>query len=123
MLCRKRVSLRGIVQGVGFRPLVYRVARRLELSGFARNSSSGLTVEVEGAAGAVDAFVAAITAQPPPLARIRQIETAEIALAHDESFGIRASVEQADEFPLISPDIATCEACRRDFLDPANRRY
>ncbi len=120
---RVRVSLRGIVQGVGFRPFVYRVARRLDLVGFARNSSSGFVAEVEGPAEAVDSFVAIITSEPPPLARIREIDIEDAALSGDAGFVIRESVEQAGEFALISPDIATCDACRRDFLDPANRRH
>src|SRR5690349_25157880 len=107
MLCRKRVSLRGIVQGVGFRPFVYRVARRLELTGFARNSSSGLLTEIEGPDEAVAAFIQTITTEPPPLARIRGIEITNTAPLGEPNFVIRESVEEAGEFALISPDIAT----------------
>jgi hydrogenase maturation protein HypF len=120
---RVRVSLRGVVQGVGFRPFVYRVARRLGLAGFARNSSTGLIAEVEGAAAAVDAFVAAIATEAPPLARIGEMEVEELLLAHDASFAIRESLDTVGEFALVSPDIATCDACRRELLDPTNRRY
>src|SRR4051812_49689139 len=123
MRCRKRIILRGIVQGVGFRPFVYRVARRLELTGFARNSSSGLLTEIEGPAEAVADFIQTITSEPPPLARIRGIEVAETPPLGDTAFVIRESLDQFGEFALVSPDIATCDSCRGDFLDPHNRRY
>jgi hydrogenase maturation protein HypF len=120
---RLRVRVAGVVQGVGFRPFVYRVARRLELAGFARNSSAGLVAEVEGAAVAVDRFVAAMVEEAPPLARVGAIDVEEMAVAGERGFAIRESVDASGEFALVSPDVATCEACRREVLNPGDRRY
>src|ERR1035438_4075615 len=120
---RVRVRLRGIVQGVGFRPFVYNLAARLELSGWVLNSSAGLIAEVEGAAPAVDEFLRAISQEPPPLAWIQEAETSELALAGGDSFTIRDSLHETGEFALISPDVATCAHCLRDLSDPHNRRY
>jgi hydrogenase maturation protein HypF len=120
---RVRVKVGGVVQGVGFRPFVYRMARRLDLAGFARNSSAGLVAEVEGEAAAVDRFVAAIVEEAPPLARVGEVEVAEMPATGDRGFTIRESLEAVGEFALVSPDVATCDACRREIFDPANRRF
>jgi hydrogenase maturation protein HypF len=115
--------LRGIVQGVGFRPFVYNLARELGLAGYVLNSSSGLVTEVEGDPGAVVRFLAAVRADAPPLAWIQDLEVAELALTGERGFEIRQSVVRTGEFALISPDVATCEDCTRDFTDPRNRRF
>jgi hydrogenase maturation protein HypF len=120
---RIRVHLRGIVQGVGFRPFVYNLANRLELSGWVLNSSAGLIAEAEGEARAVDEFLRAVTVEPPSLAWIQEIETAEIEPLGEQAFTIRESLQAAGEFALISPDVATCPECLRDLTDPENRRY
>jgi hydrogenase maturation protein HypF len=120
---RIRIHLRGIVQGVGFRPFVYNLARELGLGGFVLNSSAGLTAEAEGEASAVAAFVRRIVEDAPPLAWIQRSGVAEAAPLGECDFTIRESLAVTGEFALISPDVATCEACRRDFTDPANRRY
>ncbi len=120
---RVRIHLRGIVQGVGFRPFVYNLARELELGGFVLNSSSGLTAEAEGPASAVEAFARRIVQEAPPLAWIQQSRVAEATPLGECDFAIRESLAVTGEFALVSPDVATCEACRRDFTDPANRRY
>jgi hydrogenase maturation protein HypF len=117
------VRLRGIVQGVGFRPFVYNLARRLDLGGYVLNSSAGLVTEAEGEAAAIDHFVAALTSEAPPLAWIQEQEVAELEPTGETGFAIRASVAKSGEFALISPDIATCEECIRDFTDPGNRRF
>jgi hydrogenase maturation protein HypF len=120
---RCRVLVGGIVQGVGFRPFVYRVARRLELVGFAHNSASGFVAEVEGGKDAVERFVAAIATEAPPLARIGNIELLEVPVKKDDAFVLLESVDTAGEFALVSPDIATCEKCRAEIFDPADRRH
>lgn len=120
---RVRVRLRGIVQGVGFRPAVFNLARSLGLAGFVLNSSAGLLAEAEGESTAVDHFTRAITENPPPLAWIQHAEIAELPPSGETSFVIRESLAQAGEFALISPDVATCAACLADFTGPANRRY
>ncbi|MGO8718759.1 MAG: carbamoyltransferase HypF [Acidobacteriaceae bacterium] len=120
---RKRISIRGVVQGVGFRPFVYNLAQSLELSGYILNSSSGVTVEIEGPHRAIEQFLHALRTSPPPLAQITEIATEELSLQYASDFTIRASQEQENAFSLISPDVATCDDCWREFGDPANRRY
>jgi hydrogenase maturation protein HypF len=120
---RVRVRLRGIVQGVGFRPFVYNLATRLQLAGFVRNSSSGLLAEAEGPAESVGAFARAIVADAPPLAWIQESETTEVEPTSEQSFVIRESLSTTGEFALISPDVATCPDCLSDLTDPQNRRY
>jgi hydrogenase maturation protein HypF len=120
---RVRIHLRGIVQGVGFRPFVYNLATSLKLAGYVLNSSGGLLAEAEGPATAVDAFVDAVLHEPPPLAWIQATDTTDIPTLGEASFTIRDSLSVTGEFALVSPDVATCEDCLRDLTDPRNRRY
>ena len=120
---RVRIRLRGIVQGVGFRPFVYNLAHRLDLAGYVLNSSAGLVAEAEGAPEAVARFCRAITEEAPPLAWIQDAETADLAPTGELGFAIRDSRQETGEFALISPDVATCDACVADLRDPENRRY
>lgn len=115
--------VRGVVQGVGFRPFVYNLAQSLDLSGYVLNSSSGVTIEIEGAEPQIDAFTNAVRNNPPPLAQITNIECNGIAPEQQRGFTIRESVAEDQEFVLVSTDVATCGDCLRDFGDPANRRY
>jgi hydrogenase maturation protein HypF len=120
---RVRIRLRGIVQGVGFRPFVYNLATQLDLGGWVLNSSAGLTAEAEGAAEAVARFVDAVRMEAPPLAWIQEAAVDELTPVGETSFAIRESLEESGEFALISPDVATCADCLRDLSDPHNRRY
>ena len=120
---RIRIRLRGIVQGVGFRPFVYNLARELRLGGYVSNSSAGLVAEVEGDPEALDRFVRTVTAEPPPLAWIQDLEIAEVEALGEDAFAIRGSVAVAGEYALVSPDVATCDACFDDFTRPDNRRF
>jgi len=120
---RVRIRLRGIVQGVGFRPFVHNLAAKSALAGYVRNSSAGLVAEVEGSAEAVDAFVDAVRAEAPPLAWIQEMAVEEIALEGIAGFEIRPSAVETGEFALISPDVATCPECLRDCREPGNRRF
>src|SRR5271157_2754476 len=120
---RIRLRLRGIVQGVGFRPFVHNLALKLSLAGYVLNSSAGLVAEVEGDSTAVDAFVAAVREDPPPLAWIQELDVAELRPTGDATFAIRPSVAETGEFALVSPDVATCDDCFRDFTAAANRRF
>ncbi len=120
---RVRIRLRGIVQGVGFRPAVFNLAQSLGLTGYVLNSSAGLVAEAEGDSEAVDRFAHAVCHEPPPLAWVQHSEIEELAPLGTREFVIRESVAQAGEFALISPDVATCADCAADFRDPANRRY
>jgi hydrogenase maturation protein HypF len=120
---RKRISIRGVVQGVGFRPFVYNLARSLQLTGFILNSSSGVTVEIEGPGHAIEQFLDTLRSSPPPLAQIMEISLEQVYLQHASEFSIQPSREQENEFAFISPDVATCDDCWRDFGEPANRRF
>src|ERR1039457_5099955 len=120
---RLRIQLRGIVQGVGFRPFVHRLAEERQLGGWVRNSSAGLETEVEGPRVALESFVEAVRQQPPPLAWIQEMQVSEIAALGETAFVIRQSLASTGEFALVSPDVATCADCFADFTDPSNRRY
>ncbi len=120
---RRRLIVRGVVQGVGFRPFVAGLARRLGLGGFVRNVSGAVVVEVEGPEDALDAFAVALPRERPPLAAIEAVETAAIAPVGDTAFVIDASASAEGRRTSIPPDVATCEACLRELRDPADRRY
>jgi len=120
---RRHIQVRGIVQGVGFRPFVYKLAKSLGLSGYVFNSSAGVTIEIEGSGSGVEDFLKTLKEGPPQLAEIAEIAVSEIAVEGGAGFSILNSREKAGEFALVSPDAGTCDACWRDFGDPSNRRY
>lgn len=120
---RRRLEVRGLVQGVGFRPLVYRLAQELRLGGWVRNHSGGVTIEIEGAAGAVDAFIARLRAAARPPIRIDTVEVEEVAPRGEQEFSIEPSVSHGGAVALVLPDLATCDACLAEILDPRDRRY
>jgi hydrogenase maturation protein HypF len=122
-LIRRRIHVRGVVQGVGFRPFVYHLAQRHGLYGWVCNTSSGVDIEAEGAPQALDAFLRALVLEAPPLARIDAVDVRELPPNGDATFEIRHSQAQPGQFQPISPDVATCEACLAEVLNPANRRY
>jgi hydrogenase maturation protein HypF len=113
----------GQVQGVGFRPFVYRLARELGLCGWVQNTPQGVVIEVEGPAGALAAFGRRLPAELPPLARLLSFDTTERPAIGDDDFSILASAPGAGHAVLISPDTATCPDCLADMADPANRRH
>jgi hydrogenase maturation protein HypF len=119
----KQIRVRGVVQGVGFRPFVYRLAHDHELTGWVLNHSGGVDIEVEGVPPAPDAFVHDLTAQAPPLARIVAVEVTDAPPNGYVRFEIRHSVAEEGRYQLISPDIATCPDCRRELFDPGDRRF
>ncbi|MBX9601676.1 MAG: carbamoyltransferase HypF [Bryobacteraceae bacterium] len=118
---RLRIEVRGIVQGVGFRPFVYNLAVNLGLSGWVRNHSHGVSIEVEGAR--TDRFVSELREHPPELAQIDEVDLREIAVENNGGFRILESAEEDSPFALVPPDIATCADCYADFTSAANRRY
>lgn len=118
-----RFGVRGVVQGVGFRPFVYRIAHELGLAGWVVNSSRGVVVECEGTFDQLRAFERALDDQAPPLARIDSIEREEIEVRGFPGFEIRASEADASEMTLICPDVAVCPDCLREFLDAGDRRH
>jgi hydrogenase maturation protein HypF len=111
------------VQGVGFRPFVHNLARRLGLAGYVLNSSAGVVAEVEGDPAALDAFLDKVRSEAPPLARIEEMLVSQVTPLGEHDFLIRESQASEGDFVLVSPDVATCADCFRDFSDPANRRY
>ena len=120
---RQRILIQGIVQGVGFRPFVYGQALSLELVGFVCNDSQGVTIEIEGSSEALDGFHQALHTKLPPLARIDALVTEPLQPLHEANFMIAHSNSGAERRTLISPDVATCDDCLYELLDPANRRY
>jgi hydrogenase maturation protein HypF len=122
-LARRQISVRGVVQGVGFRPFVYRLAHDQGLAGWVLNHSGGVEIEVEGPPPALDAFLHDLSAQAPPLARIVGVDATDISPNGDTQFEIHHSVAEEGRYQLISPDIATCDDCLRELLDPQDRRY
>jgi hydrogenase maturation protein HypF len=121
-IARKQILIRGIVQGVGFRPFVYNLAQSLGLSGYILNSSSGVTIEIEGAVAAIGRFLDTLQKSPPPLAQITELALVDFPPQGESEFSIRESRADDAEFMLLSPDVATCDDCWRDFGDPGNRR-
>ena len=117
------LRVRGVVQGVGFRPFVHRLALRHGLGGWVRNTATGVDIAVEGRRKALAAFVSRLAAEAPPLARIESIERIHWDGEGRSEFVIAPSALGDDGRQSISPDAATCEACLRELLDPLDRRH
>jgi hydrogenase maturation protein HypF len=116
----------GTVQGVGFRPFVYRLARAHALAGWVRNDVLGVTIEASGEPAALDAFAAGLTAEAPPAARVAGVEELERAPAADAPLGfviVESEGGAADGTTAISPDLPVCDDCLREMRDPADRRF
>jgi hydrogenase maturation protein HypF len=122
---RRRVEVRGIVQGVGFRPFVYRLARELGLQGWVRNDGAGVTIEAEGPAAAWDEMLRRVRDDAPALARVDDVDWQALPLAGEApaGFTIRQSHGAGRATTAIGPDSALCDDCRREMLDPADRRW
>ena len=121
-VARRRVLVTGIVQGVGFRPFVHRLARQRGLTGFVRNTGEGVVIEVQGALPAIDGFVDAVRTNAPPLARVQDISTVKIPVQDSTAFEILQS-QPAGGRSWLPPDVGLCDDCRRELHDPGNRRY
>ncbi len=120
---RSRITARGTVQGVGFRPFVYRLATSIGLAGLVHNSPEGVVVEVEGEAKAVAEFIDRIGREAPPLSRITSLETVALPPTGATGFRIMESAPGAQPTALIPPDVALCADCAREIADPADRRF
>ena len=120
---RRLIQVKGIVQGVGFRPFVYALAQSLSLTGHVFNTSAGVTIEIEGEVAAVDHFLRELSANPPYLAELAGVSVREIEPRGEAVFSILFSKDQLGEFALVSPDAGTCDACWDDVGDPRNRRF
>lgn len=120
---RLRVTLRGAVQGVGFRPFVYRLATEMSLSGWVLNSSSGLVVEVEGAPEELRTFEQRIENERPKASVITTHESLWLPAQGFTKFEIHHSETDSAKSVNVLPDLATCDDCREELFDPANRRF
>ncbi|MGA9046386.1 carbamoyltransferase HypF [Sulfuricurvum sp.] len=119
----KKIEIRGIVQGVGFRPLVYQLATRYNLKGFVQNTGSGVHMEVEGDGDQMASFFEALHRELPVQGRIDAMESREGMYVGYETFAIRQSEDNEGVGALIPPDSALCKACLYEMQDPSNRRY
>jgi hydrogenase maturation protein HypF len=117
------VTLCGAVQGVGFRPFVYRLATEMALAGWVLNSSAGVVIEVEGARETLEEFLGRLEREKPPAALILTRETSWLAAAGSARFEIRASEAGAEKTASVLPDLATCPACLAEVRDPEDRRH
>ena len=122
---RRRVRARvdGTVQGVGYRPFVYRLAQELGVAGWVLNDERGVLVEAEGDPAVLQAFVARLSADAPPLAEVSAVESEEIDATGEDSFEIVSSVRGGAPTAPITPDSATCDECLAELADPGDRRY
>lgn len=120
---RRRITVRGIVQGVGFRPFVARLATELKLGGHCGNDDASVFIEAEGPATRLAEFARRIRSDAPPMSVVVDLATESLPPQGDRTFRIAPSRHVAGARTLISPDVATCEDCLRDLRDPANRRY
>lgn len=118
-----KIHITGTVQGVGFRPFVYNLAIRYNLTGWVRNTSAGVDIEVDGAPEVLEAFIRALREEVPPLARIDTFDiTHQLSQGHN-TFEIIHSISHPEDFIPISPDVSICSDCLRELFDPTNRRY
>jgi len=120
---RRQITVVGIVQGVGFRPFIHRLAQKHNIAGSVHNFTGGVVIEAEGNPDDVTTFIKDLPEEKPPIARIEEISTSELPVAGNSQFVITASREASGGTILLSPDVATCQDCRRELLDPADRRY
>lgn len=120
---RLHIHIQGAVQGVGFRPFVYRLATEIELMGWVNNTSQGVFIEVEGTQQQLETFLQRLTDERPPLALIQSVHSHYLPVVPYTSFEIRHSDASGQKTALVLPDVATCDDCLREVLDPDNRRY
>ncbi|MBN1693539.1 MAG: carbamoyltransferase HypF [Dehalococcoidales bacterium] len=118
-----RISVRGVVQGVGFRPFVYQMASRHNLRGWVCNTSEDVKIEVEGDAKSIEGFTKDLREQAPPLAHIEGMTVTDGPAVNYDKFEILRSVAEEGKYQLVSPDIATCPDCLKEIFNPADRRY
>jgi hydrogenase maturation protein HypF len=120
---RKAIDVTGIVQGVGFRPYVYRLANECGLTGLIANTPAGVSIEVQGEAEAVERFLERLPKEIPPLTKITGLTPRDAEVQQETSFLIKASSMRAAAKALISPDVCVCEDCLRELMNPRDRRF
>lgn len=122
-MSRLQVEITGLVQGVGFRPFVYRLARDLAVGGFVRNSPQGVLIEIEGSADQLARMLIRLRTEIPPRARIFSLESRPIRALGEREFRVEESAQDGPVSPLVLPDLALCQACACDIGDASDRRY
>src|SRR5271155_1061717 len=122
-IARLKMTVRGAVQGVGFRPFVHRLASGLGLAGWVNNSCQGVALEVEGPRQELENFLLRLEAEKPPRSFIQSLEAAWLDSVGYKKFEITASDTGGERTALVLPDSATCPDCVREIFDPLNRRY
>ncbi|GFE57198.1 carbamoyltransferase HypF [Geobacter sp. AOG1] len=122
LIKRIRIEIEGIVQGVGFRPFIYRLADRHRLRGWVRNTGRGVLVEAEGESADLEPFLAAISSEAPPLAVITALRCMELSPTGEAGFAILASGD-GESRAMVSPDCDVCPDCLAELFDPTDRRY
>ncbi len=120
---RRKIEIRGIVQGVGFRPTVYRLAKKYNLKGSVLNDSKGVTLDIEGYSKDIDSFSEELKRNPPPLADIEELSSKKLPPKNFREFKIIESEKGEEKRTLVSPDIATCRDCKKELLNNKDRRY
>ncbi len=118
-----QIKVKGIVQGVGFRPFVFGLAKQFNLTGWVRNSSSGVEIVLNGVKPALEGFLYELNSHPPTLARIDELVTFDISPDNFKDFTILPSLSEEGKFVPISPDMSICLDCTKEMFDPANHRY
>lgn len=122
-LSRIRISLSGVVQGVGFRPFVYRCAKARGVAGFIKNTSKGVIIEAQGIRENLIAFIDSIFAEHPPMASISDIKVEEMPLSDNVDFIIKQSNELYNKEPVFPADFSVCDDCLKELFNPTDRRY
>ena len=122
-ILRKAIDVTGIVQGVGFRPFVYRLAQECNLAGFIANTPAGVTIEVQGDSECVERFLERLPAEIPPLAQITSFVPRDAEPQTDTAFHILSSRLDAPPRALISPDVSVCNDCLCEMMSPRDRRF
>ncbi len=122
-VARRRIRVAGLVQGVGFRPFVYRLAKNHNLTGWVRNTSQGVEIEAEGDLTSLKSFIKALASEAPPLARVETVTAADTEPVADAAFVILKSESLSGTEAVIPPDVGLCRDCAAEILDPGDRRY
>lgn len=123
MKIRARIEFEGIVQGVGFRPFLHKLADSYGLAGWVLNTSAGVLMELEGTEQDIKQYVETVECDGPPLSRVLVARVRQLPLAGFTGFTIKPSRREEGELTLLCPDVATCDDCRRELFDPADRRF
>lgn len=117
------IRVRGVVQGVGFRPFVYRLAQTNHLNGYVRNTSGNVEIEVEGGEQSLNTFISDLETKAPPMARIEEVRATFHPPKGYNDFKIHESLSRKGKYQLVSPDVATCDDCQKEIFTPTDRRY